>query len=609
MFREVFSLCICAAVISPICDANAFWGSEKITPKAERAKKVLEGFDAVIENSMRDYKIPGAVVGIVVDGSVIYAKPFGVRDLEKKLPVTADTQFLLGSLSKAFTSFTIGCLVDEGLMGWDDKMVDLIPEFRLSDQYVTQILTVRELLSHQTQLPRHDYMWYNENLSRSELLHKMRYLDFASDTSDHFHYNNMTYMVVEMAAERMANKTFEELVSQKILQPLKMTHTGFCAADMQKSSDYSYPYVEKDSQMKRMKFRNFDVVGQGMYSNLSDLCRWVQLQLKHGEWQQKPLLSLATFKELQAPQVVATGYPESKDEQVRAYGFGWYIQSYMGMMNIVHDGALDGFTTAISLLPQKDIGVVVLCNRNLTAWPRLVALEVFDRVMEMPHGEWFKEGLEGIAKNNEMIEMMRDTQKETANRKKGTHPSHPLEEYVGEYQHPAYGTIQVDCVDNALQATYHDLTFQLEHWHYDVFNICGESDDTLISLKNVKFTFQNNLNGDICEISAPFEQKASDIIFKRKPSNALNATAYLRQFAGIYEIYSYTVEIMLRNQALYAVIPGQPLYELVPNSQNDFSIKSLTGFTVRFVMDPNNQVQEVLLIQPYGVVYTAKPKR
>lgn len=610
MFRRVvFFVCLCSAAFSPLREAKAFWGTEKLSPKAERAKKVLEGFDEEVVDSMAGYQIPGAAIGIVVDGYVVYSKGFGLRDREKKTPVTTDTLFLIGSCTKAFTTFAMGCLVDEGLVSWDDRMVDWIPDFRLSDQYASQMLTIRDLLTHQTRLPRHDYIWYNSKQTREELFHRIRYLDLATDNSDHFHYNNLMYLAVGMAMEKIANKKWEDIVSQKILTPLRMTHTGFSSAEMKKSSDYALPYIEKEDGLRQMPIRDFSLIapGGGMYSNLNDMCRWVQLHMRNGEWQQKSLISLATFKEMQAPQVVVSGYPESKEEQVRAYGLGWYIQSYLGSLNVMHDGALDGYMSVVTLLPQKDIGIVILCNKNLTAWPRLLVMEAFDRILEIPRNGWIKEGLAGLAKNKEM--QKENQTKESMNRKMGTSPSHPLEDYAGDYENPGYGRLTIEYVDGVLRVVYNNIALPLEHWHYDVFNICGESEETFISLKNVKVTFRNNINGDIGEIVVPLETKTPDVVFTRKPKDSLSNTAYLHSFVGIYEIYSYTVEIMLRNQTLYAIIPGQPMYELTPSGKNEFSIKSFTGFTVRFVMDANNLVEEALLIQPYGIVYTAKPKR
>lgn len=602
----VFAFCICAAVVAPVGDARAFWGSEKLSPKAERAKKTLEGFDAEIENSLREFGIPGCALAVIVDGHVVFSRGLGFRNYEKKLPVSVDTEYLIGSCTKAFTSFAIGCLVDDGYLRWDDRMIDLIPDFRLSDQFVSQKLTLRDLLAHRTPLPRHDLMWYNSNLTRQDVFRRMRYLDFDSNQAELFHYSNITYLAAAMAAEKTLNKTWEELVSEKILAPLGMRHTGFSAAEMQKHSDIALPYIEKDEKIKQMNFRDFSLIGPagGMYSNVTDLSRWVQMLLKHGEWQQKALISSATLKEIHSPQTIATGYPESKEEQVRAYGLGWYVQSYLGILNVMHDGAIDGFSSVISMLPSKDIAVLILCNINLTAWPRYVVMEAFDRVLEVPRNDWMKEGLNLLIKTREIARESR--QKEETNRKKGTQPSHRLEDFAGEYEHPGYGTIKIECADGALVAHYNNLCLGLEHWHYDVFNICSESEDTFFSIKNMKMIFRNNLNGEVGELAVPFEMKTKDIIFTRKQTDSLADLAYLRQFVGKYEIYGYTVHIKLTDNGLLAVIPGNTESELEPMGVNHFSVKKFKGCWVRFAMDENNLVIEAQLTTPYGVTYTGK---
>lgn len=605
MFRKgVFALCCCTAIVFPIAEVKAFWGTEKISPKAERAKKTLEGLDEVVEKSLKDFQIPGVAIGIVVDGSVIYAKGIGYRDYEKKLPITADTKFLIGSCTKAFTSFVIGCLVDEGSVSWDDRIVDLNSDFRLSDQYLTQKLTIRDLLAHRTPLPRHDFMWYNSDLTRQQVFHNLRYLDFDNNPNEQFHYNNLMYLAAAMAVEKAVNKNWEDLVTEKILTPLGMKHTGFSIADFQKASDMAFPYVERDDKVRRMKCRDFKLVGPGacIYSNVNDLCRWVQMQLKHGEWQQKALISSVTLKEMHSPQILATGYPETKEEQVRAYGLGWYVQSYLGHLNIMHDGALDGYTSVVSLLPHENVGIILLCNKNLTAWPRLLALEIFDRLLELPPSTWLQEGLESYLKNREIAK--ESQAKEELNRKKGTNPSHHLEDYAGEYEHPAYGRVKIECVDGALRALFHNFVFDLEHWHYDVFNVCKESDDMLIPFKNQKFTFRNNVNGDVSELIVPLELKAQDIVFQRKSEDSLCSAAYLRQFVGKYEIYGYCVHIKLTDKGLLAAIPGNTETEMEPIGVNYFSLKNYKGCWVCFRMNENNEVTEAELTTPYGVTYT-----
>jgi CubicO group peptidase (beta-lactamase class C family) len=609
MIRNLFFLlCIGMATFFP-GTSSAFWGFSKSSPKVERAKVVLEDVDKLIEQSIKNFLIPGVAVGIVVDGTVVYTKGFGFRDLEKKKCVTPDTLFPIGSVTKAFTAFSMGCLIDEGVMEWDDRVVDWLSEFRLSDESVSQKLTLRELLSHQTRLPRHDYMWYNGDLTREELFCRLRYLDMASDSYDRFHYNNLLYTVVGMAVEKAAHKKWEEVVTQKILNPMGMTHTGFSVADMQKSTDYALPYIERKGELKQMKFRDYSSIAPagGMYSSVSDLCRWIQMQLSQGEWQKQPLLSLMNFKEMHSPQVIVSGCPESKEPQVRAYGLGWYIQSYQGALNIVHDGIADGFVSVVSLLPQKNIGIVVLSNKNFNPWSRLLVMDLFDRLLEIPRNEWLKDYFDGWKKNNELT--AEDQSAELNDRKKNTTPSHSLEEYAGEYENPGYGRIEVQYANGKLQTLYNNFLYTLEHWHYDMFNVCEESDDALVSFRGNKLTFRTDSHGNVSELLVPFEKMSPDIVFLRKPVDLFSSADYLRAFTGVYEIYSYTVEIILRNNVLYAVIPGQSTFELTPTGKNEFSVKSYSGFSVRFSMNANNEVQEALLVLPYGMVYTGVPKR
>jgi hypothetical protein len=224
----------------------------------------------------------------------------------------------------------------------------------------------------------------------------------------------------------------------------------------------------------------------------------------------------------------------------------------------------------------------------------------------MPPSNWLQEGLENLRKNRES---MRETKlKEDRLRKKGTCPCHPLEEYAGVYENPGYGKLTIEVVDGKLEVNYNDLIFVLDHWHYDVFSVAQEKQDMIVSFEGNKFTFCNNANGDIGELLIPFEPNADDIVFKRKPDAAFSNLSYLRQFTGVYEIYGYTVEIAIRDHVLNAIIPGQPIYELVPTNENEFSVKTMTGSTVRFVLNENNIVEEVLLVHPYGA-FSALPKK
>jgi CubicO group peptidase (beta-lactamase class C family) len=596
-------------LILPIwLQAGLFNWFEPLSPKAQRAKDVLDGFDAQIERALSDYQVPGMVVGIVVDGRVVYSKGFGYRDLEKKLPMTDETLCAIGSCTKAFTTFVMGNLVDEGLLGWDQPVIDVLPQFRLWDQYATTNLTIRDLLTHRTGMPRHEFVWYNSKMNKAEMLKRIRYLQPSFDIRERYQYNNLMYFTAGLAMEEVTGKTWEELIQERILKPLDMTSTNFSVKDMQKSGKYAFPYVERSDKQKKMAFRDLSLIGPAgsLNSNVVDMTHWIQMQLARGVYHNQTLISPATLQELHAPQIIVPGAPETKETLLYAYGIGWVVLSYRGHYFISHDGVSDGFTSVIGLLPGENIGLIVIANKNMTSLPRYLSFAAIDRILELPFHDWFKEGVDSIRKNKESLKER--IVQEDRSRRKGTCHSHPLEDYPGVYENPGYGALTIELVNGQLQANYNDLLFVLEHWHYDVFNVIEEKQDMIVSIEGKKFSFCNEPNGEIGRLVVPFEPTAEDIIFTRRPTEKLSTLNYLRQFIGVFEIYGYVVEIVVRDHTLVAIIPGQPNYELVPSVENEFTVKTMTGSTVRFVMHPDNRVKEVLLIHPYGT-FSATPRR
>jgi hypothetical protein len=328
--------------------------------------------------------------------------------------------------------------------------------------------------------------------------------------------------------------------------------------------------------------------------------------LKHGSYKNKQLIQSATLQEMLVPQVITTGAAEAQDTTFSAYGIGWCIASYRGRYFISHDGINDGFTSVVGFLPHDDIGIVILANKNLTALPRYVSLQMLDRILGLQMIDWIKQGLDGVEKTKEAER--EKIGKEDPMRKIGTRPSHMLEEFAGEYEHPGYGNLVIDLFKGKLRATFNDIPYILEHWHYDVFSVVEEPETPIVSLEGMKFTFRSDVNGEISEVAFPFEPSVKDIVFQRKQNGSHAAIPYLRKFVGLYEIYGYTVDVQVRSGVLCALIPGQPVFELIPNGENEFRVKSKTGYNARFVFDSEAGVSEVLLMQPYGT-FSAKPKK
>ena len=585
--------------------AGLFDWADACSPKAQRAKEMLESFDANIERALRDYEVPGLAVGVTVDGHVVYAKGFGYRDLESCMPVTEETLFAIGSCTKAFTTFVMGTLVDEGL--WDASVIDVLPEFRLWDQYATTNLTIRDLLTHRSGMPRHEFFWYNSKMSKKEMLRRIRYLQPSLEIRERYQYGNLMYFLAGLAMEEASERSWEELVKERIFLPLEMKHTNFSIEETKNQNNYAFPYLEKNDQLKKMPFRNLSLIGPAgaINSNVIDMLSWLQLQLSGGLWRGQLLISPVTLQEIQAPQVIIPGVPETNESLLYAYAMGWGVLSYRGHYFVSHDGVSDGFTSVVGLLPSENIGVVILANKNMTSLPRYLSLEIIDRLLALTTIEWMQGGLENIRKNKESAKECKI--QDSLSRKQGTNPSHHLEDYAGVYENQGYGKLAIEVIDDKLQVTYNDLIFILEHWHYDVFRVAKEMQDMIVSFEGAKFTFCNNPLGDIGELRVPFEPCADDIHFVRRPIERLSTVAHLKKFTGIYEVYGYTVEIVVRDNTLMALIPGQPHYELIPSGNNEFTVKSMMGSTVRFVLNKEGQVEEALLIHPYGA-FSAFPR-
>lgn len=591
-----------------VLQAEHFEWFDSLTPKAQRAQEIMKEFEPVVDQALVDFKVPGMAVGLVVDGELVYAKGFGYRDFDAKLPVTNETLFAIGSCTKAFTSFLVGNCVDEGLLNWDTPLIETIPELHLWDYDATYHLTFRDILTHRSGLPRHDFLWYNAKIDQKTLLKKLKYLDPVCHIKQRYIYNNLMYWLAGVGVEKLLGKRWEELVLEKILKPLNMNKTNFSVAESQQFHDCAVPYLEKNNQLHKVPFRDFSLVGPSasMNSNVEDLSQWLKMLLNRGSYKNRQLIQSATLEEILLPQVITTGTPEAQDTTFSAYGIGWSIHSYRGHYFISHDGISDGFTSVVGFLPRENIGIIVMVNKNLTALPRFVSLQMLDRILNLPTIDWIRQGLEGLQKTK--IADLEKKGKEDPTRKLGTMPSHAIEDFVGEYEHPGYGTLLVDLFEGKLRVLFNEIPYILDHWHYDVFAITEEPETGIISLEGTKFTFRSDVNGEISEVAFPFEPSVKDIVFRRKPDLARSSVEYLRRFTGNYEIYGYTVDVSIQGGVLCAIIPGQPVYQLIPNGENEFRVKSKTSYLVRFVLNGNGAVEEVLLMQPYGT-FSAKPRK
>ncbi|HLB52955.1 MAG TPA: serine hydrolase [Chlamydiales bacterium] len=570
--------------------------------------QTLQSCEPAILQSLIDYKVPGAAVGIVMGGELVYAKGFGKADLETGLPVTEDTIFQIGSCTKAFTSFLVGTLIERSVIFWDQPIIDLLPRFRLKDSYATHHATIRDLLSHRSGFPRHALSWYGStHLKRDDLIERLRYLELSTDFRDRYQYGDLMYLAVAAALEEIEGKSWEEQIGEKILTPLHMTRTGYSLQEAERMGNCATPHMAKKESVKRMAFRDFSLIGPagGLYSTIKDLSEWVKMHLNRGVANGVSFISPVVLQEMYAPQSIVPGAPQTKESPLCLSGLGWNLMPYRGHYFVSHDGGVDGFTSVVGLFPEEKMGIIVLTNCNLNPLARYLSTYLIDQLLGLSPIDWLNEGAETLRKNWEIEEENKAA--EGLTRKMGTTPSHPLSHYAGFYTHPGYGQLIIEeDVNGRLKITLNDLSAYLDHWHYDVFVLSDEQQDMIQSREGTKFTFHTGVDGEITKISAPLEPTTKEIVFIKDREHSEEHASYLQQFVGFYEIYGHVVEIALRDGVLYGILPGQPVYELIPDKENHFVVKSL-GYSLHFNLDKNRKVERAVLSLPYGS-FSAQPK-
>jgi CubicO group peptidase (beta-lactamase class C family) len=480
----------------------------------------LNGFDGFVEQVMKDWHVPGLAVVVVKDGKIIYAKGYGYRDVKQGLKVTPDTLFAIGSCTKAFTATALAILVDEGKLDWDKPVRDYLPDFRLFDGYATEHLRPRDLVTHQSGLPRHDLVWYGSPLSRAEIFDRLHYLEPSKPLHAKFQYNNLMYLTAGVLIERISGASWEEFVRRKILAPLGMKTSNFSVNDLRKAPDFSLPYQEEKGEVKEIPYRNIDAIGPAgsINASVNEMAQWLLLQLSKGKLNDRQIISEKGLSEVQTPQIVAGGDLKYDESFYSSYAMGWAVTSYRGHPGLGHGGGIDGFTSQIRFLPKDQMGVVVLTNSSSPA-SGLIVSNAIDRMLGLSEAPWGQRAKDDLAKGKEA--QAKAKAEDEARRKKDAPHTHALRDYSGQYEHPAYQTLTITQEGEQLQFDLHSLAGSLNHYHFDVFQIAPETP----GLAGTKVTFLMNGAGEIDRIAIPLEPNVKEIIWKRKPKQPDKASA------------------------------------------------------------------------------------
>jgi CubicO group peptidase (beta-lactamase class C family) len=574
-------------------------------PQAD-AKAALAGFDSFVGQAITEWEVPGLAIAIVKNGEVVLAEGYGLRDVDKKLPVTPRTLFAIGSCTKAFTTFVIGTMVDEGKLDWDKPVRTYLPELRLHDPVASELITPRDLVTHRSGLPRHDLVWYNAPISRKQIVERLPFLEPSESFRAKFQYNNIMYMTAGYLIERLTGQSWEDAVRARIFAPLGMAGSNFSVKESEKAADFARPYDERDDKVVVIPFRDITSAAGpagSINSSVDDMARWLIVQTHKGKFKGKPLISPALLADMHAPHMTTSVPQDRKEIAPAGYGLGWGVDDYRGHRRVHHGGAIDGFIAATTLFPDDDLGLVVLANLGGTGLPQIITRHASDRLLGLPPIDWNAEALGKRAKGKAASKEAK-SKKDTV-RRPGTSPAHKLEEYAGEYEHPGYGILKIELKEGKLNLSYNGIEAPLEHWHFEVFRALKNPKDP--AFEDEKVQFLTNLSGYVDAVAVPLEPAVKPIIFALRPDAKLSDPNYLGRFTGEYELTGNVLSVRLKGNSLVVDMQGQGTLTLMPDRDDRFNVKERSQTALRFVTENNQSASKILFETPDGV-FTANRK-
>ncbi len=532
----------------------------------------LTDLDAYVPAAMESWSCPGVALAIVRGDEVLHQGVYGWGDVENQAPLTAGTRFAMASVTKSFTAMSAALLVDEGKLEWDKPVQEYMPEFILDDAYATRHVTVRDMLSHRTGLPRHDWAAWRLDISRAEFVQRMRHFKFSATFREKFQYNNLMYYAAAHLVEKLAGQKWEDFVQARLFAPLGMAASNFQPAPPQAGQTNALGYrVDRDAAgraqgLVRMPFGQHTELSPGsagaLFSTLADLTQWLKVHVNAGRAGNVQLVSPDNLKQMHLPHTVIPGggYNEAlMGHTIFTYGLGWFVEPYQGQTLVQHGGNVEGHSLMIGCVPQAKLGVVALTNIAQLPLRDVLLFESLDRALDLPDRDW-------NTKFHALYDPLLAGQaqaKQTAAQERvaAAPPSHPLETYLGEYAAEGYPDFAVRLEAGQLQArTVGSFDWSgLRHYHYDVFEWHLADFDEWIKVR-----FLVNDTGDVESVAVPLEPAVENIVFTRIPPEL--GADLLAALAGEYAlpIEGIVITLSVHDGKVYAAQTGNPPEEIKP---------------------------------------------
>ncbi len=428
-----------------------------------------EQVQAIAQRAYEKFGTKGLEIAVVQDGDVLAEVACGERGQGQ--PMTPNTLCNIASCSKAFTAAAIATLVQEGKLGWDDRVVDRVPEFKMADPWITAHMTIADLLSHRCGLVTFagDLLWYDSDYDEAEVLRRIEKLPIVQRFRDQFGYQNLMYMVAGIVVQRVSGESWEDYVTQHFFTPLGMTQSRTSAQRLPGDAERATPHIDgepiQDHEFIACK------PAAAIYASSHELTAWVRLLLAGGKLDGKTLLSEASLREMWRPHVTMDGGSGAANADFRSYGMGWFLSFERGKKVVEHDGGMPGFLSKVSLLPAERFGFILLNNGNDGVVNEALKRALYTaRAGGDPIG--VLDRIATVAKRLKERDRDAVTRREAA-RRPDTKPSRALADYAGAFEDDVYGPAEITLTNDTLHLVLvpgkRRLFGDLHHWHDDTF--------------------------------------------------------------------------------------------------------------------------------------------
>ncbi len=534
----------------------------------------LEQLAEDLEAKRQELHIPGMALAVVKDDEIVFARGFGMADLEKRIPVTPETLFAVGSTTKAFTSALVGMLAAEGKMDWDDPIEKHLPYLKLAiDGKADDAATIRDMLCHRTGFARMGILWANGAASREEVLRAAVQAEPWSPFREKFYYNNVMYLAAGVAAGKVAGSDWDRLLEDRLFEPLgmKASSVSYEAAQRDPNLSLGYRWEEELGEHRRLPMRNLGNIAPAgaINANVLDMAQWVRLQLGSGVYEGKRLIDEAYLMETRKPQI-------QLGPNVH-YGLGWFLQDWQGQPVVQHGGNIDGYAAMVGLLPDANLGFVLLANVTATPLQQLSVNMVWDRLASAPAEE-------GVAGSEAAEPAAEDAD--------------PFEPYIGEY-HANFGsfkdaifTVQIQ---NGKLAV--DVPGQM------VYELKDPNEDgrrPFVMTDTIAVSFEQDERGKV--VMMRVHQGGFDFEAPRKgvPIVPEIDERELRKYVGAYrsEKMNANLKAVIQNGRLAIDVPGQMVFELhLPDEQGRRAFRARANRLFAFNEAADGRVESMTLFR------------